>query len=81
MNLRSSDIKEIARDALKGHWISAFFAALTAAVFGAFCMSLSVWGRFAALMAAGVRYLEGVPNYIFLILGTGSCLAFFQFFL
>lgn len=80
MNLRTSDLKEVARDSLKGHWISAIIAALAAAFFGAFCMSLFVWARFAILMAAGLRYLEDVPNYLTLILGVGSATALFQFF-
>jgi len=80
MRLRTSDIKEIARDSLKGHWFSAIIAALVTAFFGGFFMSPLVWSGFLLLMAGGIRYMESVPNYILLILGIGSGVVLFQFF-
>ncbi|MBQ9155241.1 MAG: DUF975 family protein [Eubacterium sp.] len=80
MNLRSSDIKAIARDSLRGHWFSSIIAAILAAVFGVFFMSFIVWARYGLLMAAAVRYLEDIPNYFFLIPLVMAVIVLFQFF-
>lgn len=80
MKIRTSGIKAIAKDCLYGHWPKAIIASLIASFFGAFCMSLFVWGRFFLIMAAAITFLENIPDYADIILTVSSLIAIFHFF-
>lgn len=81
MKLSASDLKAIARESLKGHWLSAIIVCLVASFFGAFCMSLFAWGRFALMMAAAITFLEYLQDYGEIILLSACGIAIFKFFM
>lgn len=78
--LTTADYKDIARDCLKGHWIKAMIAAILAAVFGAFSLSLFSWVKAVAVIAGVVKYLETMPQSYARILPAMSGIALFHFF-
>lgn len=80
MKIRISDLKAVARDSLRGHWFSAIIACFTAALFGAFCMSIAAWLRLFMMIALSIEFLEYIPDYWEYILIVASGLALFHFF-
>ena len=81
MKINTSDIKAIALDCLKGHWIKAITAAILAAFFGTFSLSLFSWIKNGILIAILAKYIEFVPEYYSQILMVLSGVSLFQFFL
>lgn len=81
MKLTSSEYKEIARESLKGKWLSAIFAGLVASLLGVFCTSPLFFCQGVGLMAGLMWSLETVPNYFLLLVAMGFIVAIIYFFI
>ena len=80
MNLGSDNFKEIALDALKGHWPGAVLTGVLAVWLGAFAFSVGSLCEYIGVTSAAIWYFESFPNYLFVFLAVVTLLSLFYFF-
>ena len=80
MKLNSAAYKRIARNALKGHWLSAVGAGFCAVWMGAFAYSILSWFEYAVVLYIAAFFLESIPNFSTILLIVILVVSVFYFF-
>ena len=80
MKLNSAAYKRIARNALKGHWLSAVGAGFCAVWMGAFAYSVLSWFEYVVVLYIAAFFLESIPNFSTILLIVILVISVFYFF-